>query len=142
MTRNTFWMKWLQRALLCVALIAGTQQAGAQMTGNISHDMTMLAGALSATISATGRADAAASRLDMEELYRQWRIFRAKNFESQAGDPTFVPRMEKVEAALFAASKRVDDARFAEAHGELLNAQKLLLAAPSPLPDTTKPGSY
>lgn len=128
MTRALSTMKWLQILFLGVALAAGVQQARAQMTGNISGDMVIINSALAATVSATGKADVAASRVTMEELYRQWRIFRAKDFEAQAANPSFLPNMEKVEASLFAASKLIDNKKLAEARGELRNAQKLLQA--------------
>lgn len=138
-------LQWLQFLFLGVILAAGVQQARAQMTGNMGGDMAIIHSALAATISATGKADAEASRLNMEELYRQWRILRAKNFEAQAADPSFVPRMEKVEAALFAASKLVDTRQWAEARSELQNAQKLLQAVPprqsGATPGTVKPAS-
>lgn len=121
-------LKWLQILFLGVALAMGVQQARAQMTGNISGDMAIINSALAATVSATAKPDAEASRLGMEELYRQWRIFRARDFETQSADPSFLPNMEKVESSLFAASKLIDNQQWAEARGELLNAQKLLQA--------------
>ena len=131
-------LKWLQILFLGVVLAAGMQQARAQMTGDISGDMAIINSALAATLSATGKADAEASRVNMEELYRHWRALRAKNFEAQAADPAFVPRMEEVETLLFAASKLVDSGEFAEAHNALLSAQKLLRPEPAPV-DATKP---
>ncbi len=122
-------LKWLQILFLGVALAMGVQQARAQMTGNISGDMAIINSALAATVNATGKTDAEASRLAMEELYRQWRIFRARDFETQSADPSFLPNMEKVEASLFAASKLIDGNQLTEARSELQNAQKLLQAA-------------
>lgn len=133
-------LQWLQVVFLGVMLAVGVQQARAQMTGNMGGDMAIIHSALAATVSATGKADAEASRLNMEELYRQWRILRARNFEAQAADPSFVPRMEKVEAALFAASKLIDNKQWAEARSELQNAQKLLRAVHPPQPGAT-PGT-
>jgi hypothetical protein len=121
-------LKWLQILFLGVALAAGVQQARAQMTGNFSGDMSIINSALAATVGATSKADPEASRLSMEELYRQWRMFRARNFEAQAANPSFMPSMEKVEASLFTASKLVDSTQWAEANSELQNAQKLLQA--------------
>lgn len=121
-------LKWLQILFLGVALAIGVQQARAQMTGNVSGDMAIINSALAATVSATAKPDAEASRLGMEELYRQWRIFRARDFEAQSANPTFLPAMEKVEASLFAASKLIDNNQLAEARAELQNAQKLLQA--------------
>ncbi len=130
-------LKWLQILFLGVVLAAGMQQARAQMTGNFSGDMSIINRALVATVSATAKPDPEAARVNMEELYRQWRIFRAKDFEAQSADPKFLPNMEKVEASLFAASKLVDSKQWVKARGELLNAQKLLqsvrpVAAPKP----------
>lgn len=121
-------LKWLQILFLGIVLVAGVHQARAQMTGNASADLSIINSALLATVSATARPDPEAARVNMEELYRQWRIFRAKNFETQSADPTFLPSMEKVEASLFAASKLVDNKQWIEARGELLDAQKLLQA--------------
>lgn len=134
--------KWLQMLLLAAALAFSAQQAPAQMTGDISGDMAIIHNVLAATVSATGKADAETSRVNMEELYRQWRIFRARNFESQAADPSFVPSMEKVEASLFAASRLIDNKQWPEANNELRNAQKLLqtvrpVAAAKPKVDET-----
>lgn len=120
--------KWLQILFLGAALAAGVQQARAQMTGNASGDLSIINSALVATVSATAKPDPEAARVNMEELYRQWRIFRARDFEAQSADPSFLPTMEKAEASLFAASKLVDNQQWAEARGELLNAQKLLQA--------------
>lgn len=121
-------LKWLQILFLGVALAIGMHQARAQMTGNISGDMAIINRALVATVSATAKPDADVSRLGMEELYRQWRIFRARDFEAQSANPSFLANMEKVEASLFAASKLIDNQQWAEARSELLNAQKLLQA--------------
>jgi len=123
--------------LLAAVLVVAPQQGQAQMTGDITGDMTIIGSALAATIAATGNTDAEDSRLTMEELYRQWRIFRAKDFETQAADPLFIPNMEKVEAALFAASKLIDNKQLTEARDELQNAQKLLQAIK---PIATPPG--
>lgn len=136
-------LKWLQILFLGALLAVGVQQARAQMTGNISGDMAIIHSALAATVNATGKADAEASRLSMEELYRQWRIFRARDFEAQSADPSFLPSMEKVEASLFAASKLIDGNQLTEARAELQNAQKLLqavrpVAAAKPKVDETE----
>ena len=139
-TLTTPSLKWLQILFLGLALAAGMHQARAQMTGNISSDLSIINSALVATISATAKPDPEAARVNMEELYRQWRIFRARDFEAQSMDPTFLPNMEKVEAALFAASKLVDNQQWVEARGELLNAQKLLQAV-RPVAATKSPVS-
>lgn len=135
-------LKWLQILFLGAALVAGVPQARAQMTGNASGDLSIINSALLATVSATARPDPETARVNMEELYRQWRIFRARNFDTQSADPSFLPHMEKVEASLFAASKLVDNRRWDEARGELLNAQKLLqavrLVAAKPRGDETE----
>lgn len=127
-TLTTPSLKWLQILFLGLALAAGVHQARAQMTGNISSDLSIINSALSATVSAAAKPDPEAARVNMEELYRQWRIFRARDFEAQSMDPTFLPNMEKVEASLFAASKLIDNQQWVEARAELLNAQKLLQA--------------
>lgn len=121
-------MKWMQVLLLATAFTAGTQQARAQMTGEFAGDLAIVSRALTSTIAATGSDNAKASRVAMEELYRQWRMLRAKNFEAQAADPLFLPEMEKVEARLFAASKLVDKNEWTAARNELLIAEKLLQA--------------
>lgn len=88
-------LKWLQMLLLAVALAATAHQARAQMTGEFAGDLAIVNSALAATIAATGKDNAQASRVAMEELYRQWRMLRAKSFETQASNPLFLPEMEK-----------------------------------------------
>jgi hypothetical protein len=131
-------MKWMQVLLLAMAL-AGMQPARAQMTGEFAGDLAIVSSALASAIAATGRDNADVSREAMEELYRQWRMLRAKNFEAQAADPLFLPEMEKVEARLFAASKLVDKNEWAAAHNELLMAEKLLQAVRMKQPGIAKP---
>lgn len=132
-------LKWLQILFLGIVLAASVQQARAQMTGEFAGDLAIVSSALKATIAATARDDAKASRVAMEELYRQWRILRAKNFEAQAADPLFIPEMEKVEARLFAASKLVDKGDWAAANNELRMAEKLLQGVGVRQPDIVKP---
>lgn len=121
-------MQWLRLMLLAVLLAAGAQQARAQMTGEFGHDVAILQNALNATLAATAGSEPDNARVNMEELYRQWRIFRARNFETQSADPRFVPDMENFEAHLFAASKKVDEEEWAAANGELKTANDLLQA--------------
>lgn len=132
-------MKWMQILLLAMALTAGAQQARAQMTGEFAGDLAIVSSALASAIAATGGDDAKVSREAMEELYRQWRMLRAKNFEAQAADPLFLPEMEKVEARFFAASKLVDKGEWAAARNELLMAEKLLQAVRMRQPGIAKP---
>jgi len=132
-------MKWTQILLLAMALAAGAQPARAQMTGEFAGDLAIVSSALTSAITATGRDNANVSREAMEELYRQWRMLRARNFEAQAADPLFLPEMEKVEARLFAASKLVDKNEWAAAHNELLMAEKLLQAVRMRQPGIAKP---
>lgn len=134
-------MKWMQVLLLATAFAAGAQQARAQMTGEFTGDLAIVSRALTSTIAATGSDDAEASRVAMEELYRQWRMLRAKNFAAQAADPLFLPEMEKVEARLFAASKLVDQSEWAAAHNELLIAEKLLQAVRTRQAGIVKPAA-
>lgn len=130
---------WMSVLLLAAALAAGSLQARAQMTGEFAGDLVIINSALTIAITATGKNNAGDSRVAMEELYRQWRTLRAKNFEAQAADPLFLPEMEKVEARLFAASKLIDQDELAPAHNELLMAQKLLQAVRLRQPDIAKP---
>ncbi len=134
-------MKWMQVLLLATAFAAGAQQARAQMTGEFAGDLAIVSRALTSTIAATGSDNAEASREAMEELYRLWRMLRAKNFAAQAADPLFLPEMEKVEARLFAASKLVDQSEWAAAHNELLIAEKLLQAVRMRHPGIAKPAA-
>lgn len=134
-------MQWLRLALLPVLLAAGTQLASAQMTGEFAGDAAILDKALAVTVAATAKPDAEASRLAMEELYRQWRIFRAKNFEAHAGDPQFISDMENVEAHLFAASQKVDSEEWAQANGELKTANQLLQSVRKRQAATAKPAA-
>lgn len=119
MTRTPNFRRWIVALLLVLGSIAASPQAGAQMTGEFNTDIVILDGALAETVAATGKADQDASRLAMEELYRLWRQFRERNFDAQAGDPLFVPEMEKVEARLFAASRLIDDSQLSAAGKEL-----------------------
>lgn len=132
-------LRWTQLLLLAFLLGTGLQQARAQMTGAFAGDLAIVSSDLKAAIAATAAGDADASRLAMEELYRQWRSLRAKNFEAQAADPLFIPEMEKVEARLFAASKLVDKNEWAAANNELQMAEKLLQAVRLRQPDVAKP---
>ena len=134
-------MKWMQLLLLAIVLAIGAQQARAQMTGEFTGDLAIVSRALTSTIAATGSDNAEASRVAMEELYRQWRMLRAKNFAAQATDPLFLPEMEKVEARLFAASKLVDKHEWAAARNELLTAEKLLQAVHMRQPGIAKPAA-
>lgn len=141
MVRELFSMQGLRLVLFALALASGAQQARAQMTGDFAGDAAILDNALSATIAATAKSDAEASRVGMEELYRQWRIFRAKNFEAFAGDPQFLADMEQVEAQLFAASRHVDGEDWTAAHRELQAAAELLQAVRKRLAATAKPAA-
>ena len=132
-------IKWLQILFLGAALAIGVQQARAQMSGEFAGDLAIVSSALATTIAATGKDDAQASRVAMEELYRQWRILRAKNFEAQASNPLFLPEMEKVGDRLFAASKLVDQGAWAQARNELQMAEKLLQSLRLKQPDIVKP---
>ncbi len=132
-------MKWMQILLLATALVTGAQPVRAQMTGEFAGDLAIVSSALASAIAATGRDNADVSREAMEELYRQWRMLRARNFEAQAADPLFLPEMEKVEARLFAASKLVDKNEWAAAHNELLMAEKLLQTVRMRQPGIAKP---
>lgn len=141
MIRELFSMQGLRLVLLALVLATGAQQAHAQMTGEFAGDAAILDSALSATVAATAKSDAETSRVAMEELYRQWRIFRAKNFEAFAGDPQFIADMEQVEARLFAASRHVDGEDRAAANRELQAAAELLQAVRKRLAETAKPAA-
>ncbi|RPJ45409.1 MAG: hypothetical protein EHM16_12765 [Betaproteobacteria bacterium] len=128
MTRTPNFRRWLVALLLVLGGIAASPQARAQMPGEFNTDIVILDGALAETVAAAGKANQDASRVAMEELYRLWRLFREKNFDAQAGDPLFVPDMEKVEAKLFAASKLIDDGQLTAA-GKELHAAAIQLQA-------------
>lgn len=138
-SQTGIFFKWFPLLLLTVALCAGTQPAQAQMTGEFAGDLAIISGALKTTIAATAKDDHEAARTAMEELYRQWRMLRAKNFEAKATDPLFIPEMEKVEARLFAASKLIDKNEWAAANNELQMAEKMLQAVRLRQPDIAKP---
>jgi hypothetical protein len=131
--------KWLPTLLMAVVLAIGAQSARAQMTGEFAGDLAIVSGALKAAIAATAEDDPEVARTSMEELYRQWRMLRAKNFEAKAANPLFIPEMQKVEDRLFAASKLVDKKEWAAAHNELLMAEKLLQAVRLREPENVKP---
>jgi len=132
-------LKWLQILFLGIVLAAGVQQARAQMTGEFAGDLAIVSSALATTIAATGKDDSQVSRVAMEELYRQWRMLRAKNFEAQALNPLFLPEMEKVEDRLFAASKLIDQGAWVPARNELQMAEKMLQSLRLKQPDIVKP---
>jgi hypothetical protein len=91
-------------SLLLLGMIAAIPQARAQMSGTFSADIVIIESALSATMTAAGNNDVAGTRVNMEELYRQWRQFRQKNIDARPKDPQFAPNMLKAEESLFAAS--------------------------------------
>lgn len=118
--------RWMLALLLVLGCVAAVPQARAQMTGNLSTDIVMIEAALSATIAAAGTKDVAATRVNMEELYRLWRQFRQKNIDGRPNDPQFAPNMLKAEESLFAASKLVDQEKLPAARSELTAAQTLI----------------
>lgn len=133
------WYRWVRPLLLAFALVAPVQPASAQMTGEFAGDLAIVSSALKSALAATAKGDAQAARTAMEELYRQWRMLRAKNFEAKAADPLFIPEMEKVEARLDAASKLVDKNDWAAANNELQMAEKMLQSVRLRQPDIAKP---
>lgn len=142
MVREYPLMQWLRLMLLAVVLAGGAQQVRAQMTGEFGSDVVILDGALQATLAATGKADPETSRLAMEELYRQWRIFRARNFDAHAGDVRFITDMEAIGNRLFAASQHVDAGAWAAAHDELQAAGTLLQTVRQREAAAAKPAAY
>ncbi len=128
MIHNTNWMKYLP-LLLAFVLLSASHPARAQMTGNFSTDVAMVNSALATTVAATGKTDTGAARVAMQELYRLWLQFRAKNYEDPANGPRFVSDMNAVQAKLYAASKLIDDRQLEKAHSELKTADTLLQAA-------------
>jgi hypothetical protein len=97
------------------------------MVGDMMHDLALIDGALAPALSATHAGDREASRLAMDELYRQWRTFRRMNFEGHSTDPRFVTDLEAVGERLFTACLRVDEGKLAGAHAELEAVRIMLL---------------
>jgi hypothetical protein len=128
MVHNTNWMKYLP-LLLAFVLLSASYPARAQMTGNFSTDVAMVNSALATTLVATGKTDASTSHVAMQELYRLWLQFRAKNYEDPVNGPQFVSDMNAVQAKLYAASKLIDGRQLETAHSELKTADTLLQAA-------------
>jgi hypothetical protein len=118
--------RWMLALLLALGCIAAASQARAQMTGNFNTDIVLIETQLSATLAATGRNDAAAARVEMEELYRLWRQFRQKNIDGRPKDPQFAPNMLKAEQRLYAATQLVDQQKLAAARSEL-DAARILI---------------
>jgi hypothetical protein len=118
--------RWMLASLLLLGMFAAIPQARAQMSGTFSTDIVIIESAMSATMTAAGNNDVAGTRVNMEELYRQWRQFRQKNIDARPKDPQFAPNMLKAEESLFAASKLVDQEKTAAARSELENAQTLI----------------
>lgn len=118
--------RWMLAMLLMLGCFAAIPQARAQMTGIFNTDMVLIEKALSDALSAAGKKDVAAARVNMEELYRLWRQFRQKNIDGRPNDPQFGPNMLKAEERLFAASKLIDQEKLAAARGELETAQILI----------------
>lgn len=121
------WKRWLRAIVLVAALIPGAGSAQ-EMVGDLMHDLALIDGALAPALSATRAGDPEASRLAMEELYRQWRSFRRMNFEGHSEDPRFVTDLEAVGDRLFAASLHVDERKLADAHAELEVVRLMLLS--------------
>lgn len=118
--------RWMLAILLMLGCVAAIPQARAQMTGIFNTDMVLIEKALSDALSAAGKKDVAAARVNMEELYRLWRQFRQKNIDGRPNDPQFGPNMLKAEERLFAASKLIDQENLAAARGELETAQIMI----------------
>lgn len=118
--------RWMLAMLLMLGCVAAIPQARAQMTGIFNTDMVLIEKALSDALSAAGKKDVAAARVNMEELYRLWRQFRQKNIDGRPNDPQFGPNMLKAEERLFAASKLIDQEKLAAARGELETAQIMI----------------
>ncbi len=118
--------RWMLALLLALGCIAAVPQARAQMTGNFNFDIVLIETQLSATLAATGRNDAAAARVEMEELYRLWRQFRQKNIDGRPKDPQFAPNMLKAEQRLYAATQMIDQQKLAAARSEL-DAARILI---------------
>jgi hypothetical protein len=118
--------RWMLVLLLALGCIAAVPQARAQMTGNFNTDIVLIETQLSATLAATGRNDAAAARVEMEELYRLWRQFRQKNIDGRPKDPQFAPNMLKAEQRLYAATQQIDQQKLAAARSELDAARALI----------------
>lgn len=118
--------RWMLALLLALGCIAAVPQARAQMTGIFNTDIVLIETQLSATLAATGRNDAAAARVEMEELYRLWRQFRQKNIDGRPKDPQFAPNMLKAEQRLYAATQLVDQQKLAAARSEL-DAARILI---------------
>ena len=127
MVRANSWKRWLRAIVLVATLIPGAGSAQ-EMVGDLMHDLALIDGALAPALSATRAGDPEASRLAMEELYRQWRSFRRMNFEGHSEDPRFVTDLEAVGDRLFAASLHVDERKLADAHTELEVVRILLLS--------------
>ncbi len=118
--------RWMPALLLALGCVAAVPQARAQMTGNFNTDIVLIETQLSATQAATGRNDAAAARVEMEELYRLWRQFRQKNIDGRPKDPQFAPNMLKAEQRLYAATQQIDQQKLAAARSELDAARVLI----------------
>lgn len=118
--------RWMLALLLALGCIAAVPQARAQMTGIFNTDIVLIETQLSTTLAATGRNDAAAARVEMEELYRLWRQFRQKNIDGRPKDPQFAPNMLKAEQRLYAATQLVDQQKLAAARSEL-DAARILI---------------
>jgi hypothetical protein len=122
-------MTRLAVALLVALLAFASPPASGQMIGDPAHDAALVSRALDAALAATRPGSAEQARLAMEDLFRLWHIFRRMDFDARPDDPGFVPDMEQVEGALYAASLAVDGGQPAQAHAKLEAARKLLSAA-------------
>lgn len=111
--------QWLRPLLLALALAAGAATVQAQMTGDFSGDIVIIDGALKDSLATTAGSDPDAARLTMQELYRQWLLFRAKNFGAYPADSRLIAELERFEAELYAASQSIDRGLLATAHDQL-----------------------
>lgn len=132
-------------AIIIIGLTSLT--ATAQMTGYTDKDLAILDGALATAMNATSIAEPDTAKVAMEELFRQWRIFRAKNFGALENSAEILKTLEAAGEKLFAASQLVDQQQLAEANRALheantmlMDVRKAILIAPPPppppLPDT------
>lgn len=115
--------------------------ATAQMTGYTDKDLAVLDGALAAAMNATSIAEPDAAKVSMEELFRQWRVFRAKNFGALENSANIIKGLEAAGEKLFTASQLVDQQQLAEANRALheanmmlMDVRKAILASPPPPP--------
>jgi hypothetical protein len=112
--------------ILAVAALIVPLWAGAQLTGDLAHDVTYLERPYASALSATAAENTEEARSAVELLYQLWRTFRRFHIESSPDEPALALNIERLEEQLAAAASFVDAGSLREAHDALVSGQLIL----------------